>query len=150
MPKVKSKSFDLIIKSLLKNSIPVLSIDQAKELIESSIFIDARSVHEYNISHIKDSINIPYNNFESDIIINNTKQIIVYCSIGLRSEKLAEKLINKGFNQVYNLYGGIFEWANLNLPLYRRNNEVVQELHVYNWIWGKWLKNKAYKKVYVN
>ena len=37
---------------------------------------------------------------------------IVYCTIGARSETIGEKLKKNGFTNVYNLYGGIFEWKN--------------------------------------
>ena len=38
--------------------------------------------------------------------------IVVYCSVGYRSEKIAEELDKLGFTNVSNLYGGIFEWIN--------------------------------------
>ena len=44
--------------------------------------------------------------------------IVLYCSIGYRSEKIGEKLVEMGYGHVFNLYGGIFEWVNRDLPVY--------------------------------
>ena len=38
--------------------------------------------------------------------------IIVYCSIGVRSEDIGEKLKELGYTKILNLYGGIFDWKN--------------------------------------
>jgi len=43
--------------------------------------------------------------------------IVVYCSVGVRSARLARALSATGAKQVFNLRGGIFEWANRGLPL---------------------------------
>jgi rhodanese-related sulfurtransferase len=37
---------------------------------------------------------------------------VVYCSLGIRSKTVAHKLIQGGYTNVFNLYGGIFEWKN--------------------------------------
>tara|TARA_B100000768_G_C11171243_1_gene328804 strand:+ start:178 stop:360 length:183 start_codon:yes stop_codon:yes gene_type:complete len=44
--------------------------------------------------------------------INKSDIIIVYCTIGYRSEKISEELKLKGYKYVYNLYGGIIQWVN--------------------------------------
>ncbi|MEL6718853.1 MAG: rhodanese-like domain-containing protein, partial [Bacteroidota bacterium] len=68
-----------------------------------------------------------------------------YCSVGYRSEKISEQLLEAGFKDVSNLYGGIFEWKN-------QDHEVVDEkgatekVHAYDRVWGFWLKEG--KKVY--
>ena len=71
------------------------------------IIVDVREENEYNIEHVKDSINISVNNIDSikekyneDIII------IVYCKSGNRSSKAAARLIELGYKHVYDL-GGI-------------------------------------------
>lgn len=37
--------------------------------------------------------------------------ILVYCSVGWRSARIGEPLMESGFEKIYNLYGGIFEWV---------------------------------------
>ncbi len=55
--------------------------------------------------------------------IGEESKVVVYCSVGYRSEKIAEKLKAAGYKNVFNLYGGIFEWENQNLPVYDSNGE---------------------------
>ena len=48
----------------------------------------------------------------------------MYCSIGKRSEKVTQKLKKAGYNNVSNLYGGIFEWVNQGNEVVDTNNKV--------------------------
>ena len=73
---------------------------------------------------------------------------MVYCSIGIRSEDISEKLKKAGYTNVYNLYGGIFEWKNRNYPVVNPENEVTEKVHAYSKQWGQWLHKG--KKVYSN
>ena len=65
--------------------------------------------------------------------------VIVYCSIGKRSEDVTLKLKKAGYTNVKNLYGGIFEWVNQGHPVYNNNNIVTDSVHAYGNFWGKWL-----------
>jgi rhodanese-related sulfurtransferase len=47
----------------------------------------------------------------------NARPIVVYCSVGVRSARLARALAVAGAANVQNLRGGIFDWANRGLPL---------------------------------
>lgn len=71
------------------------------------IIVDVREENEYNIEHVKDSINISVNNIDS-ITDKYDKEtiIIVYCRSGNRSAKAANRLIELGYKYIYDL-GGI-------------------------------------------
>ena len=104
------------------------------------LIIDARSQAEYAVSHIKSALHIEPNMVQlSEISLNNP--ILVYCSIGYRSAELAQKLQQKGFENVFNLSGGIFQWVNQENPIFQ-NTHQVEIVHPYNLIWGKLLKSK--------
>ncbi len=75
------------------------------------IIVDVRTKEEYASSHIKDAINIPYNEINENIKLDKSKKILVYCQSGNRSKKAFISLTNLGYN-VYDL-GGI---DNINLP----------------------------------
>src|SRR5690606_38133059 len=97
---------------------------------------------EFNVSRIKTAVHIGYDQFDINLVKDYDKNtpIIVYCSIGYRSEQIAEKLVKAGFVEVYNLQGGIFNWINQGYPV--ENNEgVTQNIHPYNKWWGKWILN---------
>ena len=72
--------------------------------------------------------------------------IIVYCSVGFRSEKTTEHLLALGFTNVKNLYGGIFEWSNAGQPMVDSNENSTTKIHAYNKKWGTWI-NRG-EKVY--
>ena len=50
-------------------------------------------------------------------LLDKTKPIYVYCMVGGRSSKAANKIVKSGFNEVYNLNGGFLKWSNNNLPI---------------------------------
>lgn len=65
--------------------------------------------------------------------------IVVYCSVGYRSARVAAKLGEAGFSQVYNLEGSLFQWANEGRPLFQQGNP-VRMVHPYSDRWGKLLR----------
>ena len=93
---------------------------------------------------------IDYDRFEIEQVsdIDKEKEIIVYCSVGYRSEKIGEKLQEAGFQNVKNIYGGIFEWKNLNFEVVNQNGEPTDSVHTYNKRWSKWLQEGKGIKVY--
>jgi len=133
---------DTILKASNKASIEYIYI---KEISSNKLytFLDTRKKSEFEVSHIKNAIWVGYTNFKVNKvkkrITDKNTPIIVYCSIGIRSEDIGEKLIRLGYTNVRNLYGGIFEWKNNNLPVYNNNNVETQKVHAYNQQWGKLL-----------
>ena len=75
------------------------------------VLIDVRTKDEFQYNHLNGAINIPVHDFSEALIkkkINNKNTvIIVYCEYGGRSKKAVKKLIKMGYNNVYNLDGGI-------------------------------------------
>ena len=55
--------------------------------------------------------------------VDKNTPIVVYCSVGYRSEKIGEKLRKAGYTNVTNLFGGLFTWANENRPLKKPTNQ---------------------------
>ena len=70
---------------------------------------------------------------------NKNAKIVVYCSLGIRSEIVADKLIKQGYTNVYNLYGGIFEWKNNNYNVIDTLGNTTEKVHTFNKDWSKWL-----------
>lgn len=145
---VKSNSYNLLLKKLLKHDVPEISIDSLHKIKDAVLLLDAREIAEFNVSHLSNAKYIGYKTFNIDSLHNTNKNqpIVVYCSVGYRSEKITEKLIDAGFTNVKNLYGGIFEWKNKKLDVYDANG-FTNNVHPYNSAWGIWLKNanKVYK-----
>lgn len=137
---VSDKEYQQLLESLLSHNVSEISIDEAVELSDP-IFIDAREKIEFEVSHIKNAIHVGFIDYKPDVLneIFKTDTIIVYCSVGYRSEKITEKLNEAGFENVYNLFGGIFEWKNQGQPVVN-DHGATEEIHAYNKRWGKWLK----------
>ena len=80
---------------------------------EDLILLDVRTTTEYSNGHLISAVNINYygDNFDNDIDkLDKSKPIIVYCKSGGRSSKSALKLVEKGFEEIYNLKGGFDQW----------------------------------------
>jgi rhodanese-related sulfurtransferase len=147
---VHNPDFKQKIDSHLSYSVPVITVAELKNNKEKYVLLDARELEEYETSHIADARFFGYKSPQYDILrgIKKEQPIVLYCSIGVRSEKMGEKLIEQGYTNVKNLYGSIFEWANEGLPVVNATGKVTTQIHTYNKKWSKWLDNKAYEKVY--
>ncbi|MFT5437872.1 MAG: rhodanese-related sulfurtransferase [Ulvibacter sp.] len=146
------KSLDLLLQVNNNESIPYISVEELRnlQLTDSVVILDAREMKEFEVSHIASSKYVGYDCFSSEEITsdidNKNALIVVYCSLGIRSEDIGEKLKKEGFTNVKNLYGGIFEWKNNDYPIIDSEGKDTENVHVYSIFWGKWLKNG--KKVY--
>jgi len=143
--------FDKTVDELISYTVPTISVSQIKNWEkESYIFLDAREKSEYNISHIPDAKYIGYDHLNHTLIdeLPKDRTIVLYCSVGYRSEKVGEILQSKGFSEVYNLYGSIFEWVNQGNPVVDKMNQPTNKIHTYNKSWSKWMLNPDYVKVW--
>jgi len=124
------------------HSVPYIEVEDLSQLETPPLLLDAREIAEFQVSHLNKAIHVGFEDFEISKIINlvqdKTKTIVVYCSIGVRSEKIGEKLIAEGFTAVYNLYGGIFEWVNSDKSVYCKGKQ-TPNVHAYSKTWGAYL-----------
>ena len=146
---VQSSAFNLTLKALLSHSVPEVTVPQFKEM-STVLLLDAREKDEYEVSHIANAKLVGYDHFKVESLggIDKKKKIVVYCSVGYRSEKISEKLKHAGFTDVSNLYGGIFEWVNQGNLVVDSDGKATEDIHAYNKTWGVWLDkgNKVYEK----
>jgi len=125
-------------------SIPYISVNDLKKETNKVVLLDSREPKEFKVSHLKNAICVGYDNFDINKTIKklpadkNTK-IVVYCSLGIRSEDVAEKIKKAGYTNVYNLYGGIFEWKNQDNTVVNSKNKPTKKVHTFNKDWSKWL-----------
>ncbi len=134
-----------------KISTETLSQWQADASKIQPLLLDARTESEYAISHLKTAISIDLTrkDFSDTLDISFDTPIVVYCSIGYRSAVVAQKLQQAGFSQVFNLSGGIFEWANEHRPMFQLISQKLQLttfVHPYNRTWGKLLREQNKRK----
>ena len=90
----------------------------------------------------KDALHVNARNPDIErLAIPASARVVVYCSIGYRSATIIEKLQDAGIGNIYNLEGGLFEWANQGRPVYR-GGQRVNEVHPYNRAWGLLLRGE--------
>jgi adenylyltransferase/sulfurtransferase len=98
----------------VKNGIPQLSVKELKKRIDAGedlFLLDVREPFEYQISNIGGTL-IPQNDVPQRLSeIDRSREIIVQCKSGGRSQKIAEFLKQSGYPNVVNLAGGILAWA---------------------------------------
>lgn len=137
------ESFDQKVKSLYKGTVPLIYAPSLDVHQSNLMILDTRSPEEYAISHLQNAQQVNYKGFEKDKFTDVPKNtpIVVYCSVGYRSERIGEKLIELGFTDVKNLYGGIFDWKNRGLLIYNTQGQQTDSVHTYNKNWSQWLYN---------
>ncbi len=131
------------LKELYKNTVEVIYPEAlSRKLTSKDLYIlDTRSEAEYKVSHIQGARFVDHNSFKLHEVkdIPKDAEVVVYCSVGWRSERVGEKLQKAGYNNVKNLYGGIFEWVNQGYQVYN-DTGVTKKVHAYSEKWAKWIK----------
>ncbi|MFK7747564.1 MAG: rhodanese-like domain-containing protein [Kordia sp.] len=145
-------ALDSLLLKENKKSVPYITVAELLQK-ENIVLLDSREKIEYETSHIENAVCVGYDKFKLKKIKkilpkDKNTPIVVYCSLGIRSEDVGEKLKKAGYKNVYNLYGGIFEWKNQDNPVIDNKGDTTENVHTFNEDWSIWLKKgvKIYKK----
>lgn len=83
-----------------------------------TIVVDMRNHYEYEVGHFENAIAIPSDTFREQLPMavsmlkeKKDKNIIMYCTGGIRCEKASAYMLHNGFQNVYHLEGGIIQYA---------------------------------------
>jgi rhodanese-related sulfurtransferase len=141
LAQVNSNRYDLMLRNLLARSVPEMSVSALSKSPGNYTLLDARETSETKVSGIEGALSVGYDAFQLQSVahLDRNTPIVVYCSVGYRSEKVAEKLIAAGFTNVSNLYGGIFEWVNQGYSLVDSKGKPTRKVHAYSRAWSIWL-----------
>ncbi|TVZ26782.1 rhodanese-related sulfurtransferase [Gillisia sp. Hel_I_86] len=150
---VAQEPLDKLLSKYNSHSIPYISVEGLKMQSENEevYILDSREMEEFEVSHLKNSIFVGYHNFSVANVTSKIKDknaaIVVYCSLGIRSGNISEKLKHAGYTNIQNLYGGIFEWKNKGYSVYDASNKETQKVHAFSKHWSKYLTKgeKVYK-----
>lgn len=146
MVSCQTKNYKEKLESLYEHTVPLISSSDLALKLESDgllKILDIRSQEEFQVSHIKDALLIDFDSFDKVDVqkISLDTEIIVYCSVGYRSEKIGEELLELGYTNVKNLYGGIFQWKNDGFEVVNQQSIATDSVHTYNRNWSQWLLN---------
>ncbi|MCX7546112.1 rhodanese-like domain-containing protein [Marinicella gelatinilytica] len=104
--------------SQLKN----INSDQLTRLVnqQNALLVDTRSAEDFAAGHIVNAHNIPMAEIDQaakKLSKGKKRPVVVYCRSGRSSMKACQQLEKQGFEQIFNLKGGINAWVNDKLPL---------------------------------
>jgi UPF0176 protein len=98
-----------------------VNAEQFNQLTNSpdTVVIDMRNHYEYEVGHFENAIEIPSDTFREQLPMaaemmdaDKEKNIIMYCTGGIRCEKASAYMLHKGFKNVFHLEGGIINYVN--------------------------------------
>lgn len=107
----------------------IINAEEFEKGIEKDqpLILDVRKPDEYAGGHIKNAVNIDWQNseeFRSKVEkLDKSKPVYIYCLAGVRSEKAAEWLLRNDFNYVIGLEGGIEAWKKAGKPVDEDKNK---------------------------
>jgi len=137
--KGQSLPYQILLKGLYDASFPLIKPEQISNLSNYQV-LDAREKVEYQVSHLENALWVGHDTFNLTTVekLDKTKPVLIYCTVGARSEKIGKLLQQEGFSRVYNLYGGIVHWVNEGRPIFANGKPTLQ-VHTYSKPWGIWL-----------
>ncbi len=92
--------------------IDVRELHDRLERGDQPLLLDVRTPQEFSICHLAGAELIPVQELEGRIDeIDRSREVVVYCHLGLRGAAAAQLLRNRGYSRVRNLLGGIQAWA---------------------------------------
>jgi len=116
-----------LIWNLASNAGGKLNIDPLDATLkinhEDALVLDIRSMKEFSDGHILNAENVPLNGLGNQLQkLEKYKQrpIIAVCRSGSRSQAACSTLRKAGFEQVFNLRGGMLAWENAGQPVKRK------------------------------
>ena len=84
-----------------------------------TVIVDMRNHYEYEVGHFENAIEVPSDTFREQLPMaaemlqeKKDKNIIMYCTGGIRCEKASAYMLHRGFKNVFHLEGGIINYAN--------------------------------------
>jgi adenylyltransferase/sulfurtransferase len=93
-------------------SVSVRELKQKMDARETFMLVDVREPYEYEIARIEGSRLIPLGELETHVSdLPRTGKLVLQCHSGGRSEQATRLLQQAGFENVYNLEGGIDAWS---------------------------------------
>jgi rhodanese-related sulfurtransferase len=111
------------------------------------LLIDARSAQEFADGHIRGAVRAE--TVQAALALLQARapdtDAVVYCAVGYRSSALADALLTRGAQRIYNLEGSIFEWANSGHPVVSTSGP-PDRVHPYDHEWGSLLQRNRWSR----
>lgn len=92
--------------------------EEVAEALETRgiVLVDVRTPQEYVHEHIPGAMLLPMQDFEADFLPDGGKPVVLHCGSGMRSGKMAEKVLAAGIDRIAHMDGGMGAWKSAGLP----------------------------------
>jgi len=111
---IQDPSFDMRNKGRYVNAEEFNSLTADPD----TVVIDMRNHYEFEVGHFKDAVEVPSDTFRQQLPMavemmqeDRERNIIMYCTGGIRCEKASAYMLHKGFSNVFHLEGGIINYT---------------------------------------
>ena len=87
------------------------------------LFLDVRDLGEFNSVHLLDAKHVPVKSLGErlgELQKYRERPVVAYCATGSRSFGACRMLEKDGFQNLYNLAGGLMAWEKANLPVVKK------------------------------
>lgn len=115
----------------------------------NTIVVDMRNHYEYEVGHFDNAMEIPSDTFREQLPVaaellgaDKNKNIIMYCTGGIRCEKASAYMLHRGFKNVFHLEGGIIHYANV-----VRNKDLPNKFRGKNFVFDDRLGERITKEI---
>lgn len=135
----------------MQNKGQYVNADEFNKLTDNpdTIVVDMRNHYEYEVGHFKNAIEVPSETFREQLPMaadmlkeDKEKNVIMYCTGGIRCEKASAYLKHRGFKHVYHLRGGIINYAHM-----IKDEELANKFLGKNFVFDKRLGEKIGNEV---
>ena len=111
---------------------------------QDTVILDVRSNYEHNVGKFKNALTLDIDNFRDfpekvkELDHLKDKKVVTYCTGGIKCEKASAYLLEQGFENVYQLHGGIIKYGieeggeNFEGKCYVFDNRIVAEVNTVN------------------
>jgi UPF0176 protein len=112
---IEDPSFDMANRGKYVNAVEFNQLTDDP----NTIVVDMRNHYEFEVGHFERAIEVPSDTFREQLPMAadmlkdaRDKNIIMYCTGGIRCEKASAYMLHQGFKNVYHLEGGVINYAN--------------------------------------
>ena len=116
---------------------------------QDTVVIDMRNHYEFEVGHFEDAIEIPSDTFREQLPmaadmmkVDKDKNIIMYCTGGIRCEKASAYMLHKGFKNVFHLEGGIINYVNQ-----VKEKGIINKFHGKNFVFDERLGERVTEEI---
>ncbi|MBL0273083.1 MAG: rhodanese-related sulfurtransferase [Chitinophagaceae bacterium] len=114
-----------------------------------TVIIDMRNHYEYEVGHFEKAVEVPSDTFREQLPMavdmmkaDKEKNIIMYCTGGIRCEKASAFMLHNGFKNVFHLEGGIIHYVNQ-----AKEKGLVNKFHGKNFVFDQRLGERITEEI---